>query len=248
MNTRSIRAHKITSRDSDILAIVDRYVTELDEKSVLAIASKIVAVTQGRLKRKTTEEAKNKLIEEEAGMFLPPESNKYPFYLTIKHGILIPNAGIDESNAGDHLILWPKKPHKVADEVRMHLKKRFRMKHVGVIITDSTTRPLRWGVTGIALAHSGFAALNDYVGKRDIFGRKLRVTKVNVADALATSATLMMGEGAEQTPFSVIEELPFVRFQDRSPTKQELKDLRISMDNDIFAPLLKSARWKKPRA
>src|SRR6266508_2193439 len=69
-------------------------------------------------------------------------------------------------------------------------------------ITDSKTAPLRVGVTGVTLAYSGFQALNDYVGTKDLFGRAWRMIKVNVVDALATAAVLVMGEGSEQTPLA----------------------------------------------
>jgi F420-0:gamma-glutamyl ligase len=39
------------------------------------------------------------------------------------------------------------------------------------------------------------------------------MTKVNVADALAAAAVLVMGEGSEQTPLVVIGDVPFVTFQ-----------------------------------
>jgi F420-0:gamma-glutamyl ligase len=49
----------------------------------------------------------------------------------------------------------------VANEVRAYLGERFSCRQVGVVIIDSKTTPLRWGVTGVAIAHSGFLALND---------------------------------------------------------------------------------------
>jgi F420-0:gamma-glutamyl ligase len=99
----------------------------------------------------------------------------------------------------------------------------------------------------VSIAHSGFAALNNYIGKPDIFGRIMQMTKANVADALAESAVAVMGEGSEQTPLALIEDLPFVRFQKRNPTPNELNALSISMDNDLYAPLLTRGPWKKGR-
>lgn len=68
---------------------------------------------------------------------------------------------------------------------------------MGMIITDSKTTLLRCGVTGAVVAHSGFAALNDYRGKSDIFGRKFKMTQVNIVDGLAVAAVLQIGEGKE---------------------------------------------------
>jgi F420-0:gamma-glutamyl ligase len=96
----------------------------------------------------------------------------------------------------------------------------------------------------VALAHSGFAALNDYAGHPDVFGRPLAVTKANVRDGLAAAAVLAMGEADEQTPLAVIDDLPFVTFQERDPTNEELVDLRISLEDDLYAPLLTRAPWQ----
>src|SRR5205823_3633039 len=111
--------------------------------------------------------------------------------------------------------------------------------------TDSKTTPLRWGVTGVALAHSGFEALNSYIGQPDLFGRPLHVTRVNVMDALAAAAVLVMGEGAEQTPLAWLDDLPFVRFQPRDPTPDEIAALAIGLDEDLYAPMLTAVPWQR---
>src|SRR3981081_676973 len=97
--------------------------------------------------------------------------NEYGIIFTVVGNTLMPNAGIDESNAGDVYVLWPREPQATANKVRNYLCERFGLSHIGVVITDSTTRPLRWGVGGVAIAHSGFREINDYRGKDDLFGR-----------------------------------------------------------------------------
>jgi F420-0:gamma-glutamyl ligase len=69
------------------------------------------------------------------------------------------------------------------------------------------------------------------------------MTKVRAADALATAAVLVMGEGNEQTPLAVIDDIPFVTFQERDPSAEELQQLRIDMEDDLYAPLLKEVEW-----
>jgi len=137
---------------------------------------------------------KDALIRQESEYYLPRKLNKYGVMLTIKRNILAPSAGIDESNAEGHYILWPKDPQKTANEIRAYLRKKYRLKKLGIIITDSRTLPLRWGTIGVCLAYSGFKSLNNYIGKKDLFGRKLNVTQSNVADSLAVAAVLAMGE------------------------------------------------------
>jgi F420-0:gamma-glutamyl ligase len=54
-----------------------------------------------------------------------------------------------------------------------------------------------------------------------------------------------MGEGNEQTPLAVIEDVPFVKFQARNPLKKELESFHIDMEDDLYAPLLKGVKWRK---
>lgn len=244
MKITPIYTEKITDRNHDLFAILDTYIQSLQEKSVVAISSKIVSICEGRIV-KIGDVDKARLIYEEAEYYLPPEASQYHFTLAIRRNILIPTAGIDESNGNGYYILWPSDPQKTANEVREYLCRRFTVQEVGVVITDSKTTPLRWGTTGVALTHSGFLALNNYRGEPDIFGRIMKVTNANVMDALAVAAVLTMGEGNEQTPLALIEDVPHITFQKRNPSEEELADLRISLDDDLYAPLLKSAGWRK---
>lgn len=244
MIVTSIKTAKITSKNKDILEVLDKFLPEIKEGSVLAITSKIISICEGNIV-KMSEIDKNSLVEKEAEMYLPANENMYGFHITLKNNMFISSAGVDESNGNGYYILWPKNPQESANKIRDYLKTKFNLKSIGVIITDSRTIPLRWGVIGVGLAHSGFEALNDYIGKPDIFGRPLHVTKTNIMDGLAAAAVLVMGEGNEQTPMAIIEDLPNVTFQDRNPTKKELEMLKISMHEDIYAPILKRAPWIK---
>ena len=244
MIIQTIKTEKILLKKQNIFKILDKYIKKLSEGSVLAITSKIISICEGRF-IDINKANKQDLIEKQSEFFLPSSESKYDITLTIKNNLLVPTAGIDESNAQDHYILWPKDPQTTANKIREYLRRKFNLKKFGIIITDSKTSPLRWGVTGIAIAHSGFCALNNYIGKPDIFGRQLKVTKSNIMDGLAVSSVLAMGEGEEQTPMAIINDLPFVKFQSRNPTKKELEQLHISIEEDLYAPLLKGVEWKK---
>lgn len=262
MRVTAVKTHKITAKDRDLLKILDRYLFKLSEKSVVAITSKIVSITEGRIvpikkvsrvprvprvsRGENTQ--KDELIKQESQFFLPRSENPYDVALTITGNTLVATAGIDESNGDGYYILWPKNPQKTANKVREYLKKKFNLKNVGVIITDSRTIPLRFGVTAFALSYSGFSPLKNYVGKPDLFGRKFEFEQMSIIDNLACAASLVMGEGAEQTPIAVMSDVSFVVFQDRNPTKKELAELKISMDKDLYGPFLKSIRWKKGKA
>lgn len=244
MQVSAIKTHKITSEDSDLFRILDQYISEIKENSILAVTSKIISIAEGRLV-KIEEADKDELIEKESELYLPRSDNKYNISFTITNNILSASAGIDESNGNGFYILWPKDVQESANKIRGYLANKFGLKNVGVIITDSKTTPLRWGVTGIALAHSGFNALNDYIGKPDLFGRPFQFEKLNVADSLASAAVFEMGEGSEQTPLAIISDLKNIEFQDRNPSDEELESLKIDMKDDLFAPFLKNAAWQK---
>ena len=176
----------------------------------------------------------------------PPDVSDYGYHFTITKNTLISSAGIDMSNGNGNYILWPANPQKSANKIREYLVKRFGLKKVGVIITDSSVYPLRYGTLVVPIRHSGFVARNDYRGQPDLFGRPFEVSISSVAGGLAAAAGLVMGEGVEQTPIVVMEDLKFVEFQDRNPTKKELDDFYIPINSDdLFAPFLQNAPWQK---
>jgi len=242
MKVKSIKTEPIVV-GNNLLKILDKSISELTNNSVVAVTSKIISICEGNV-AKISENNKDLLIKEQADYYLS-KKNKYDFFLSIKNNIMIPSAGIDESNGNGYYVLWPKNPQNSANIIREYLSKKFKVNNLGVIIVDSKTTPLRWGVTGVAVSHSGFLALNNYIGSKDIFGKEFKVEKVNVADALAASAVLVMGEGNEQTPIAIIEDIPFVQFKNKNPSEKELKELAISIEDDLYGQILKSVKWKK---
>ncbi len=220
--------------------------SEIPERSVIAITSKVVSLCEGNVVPLESGN-KDEIIEGEAERFLPKSGNPYDVYLTIKHNLLVPSAGVDESNTNGYYVLWPEEPQESANRCWRFLKDEFQLRQIGVIITDSVSAPLRWGVTGRCIAYCGFKGLNNKIGESDLFGRKLRMTRVNVADGLAAAAVLCMGESDEQTPLAVIEDLPFVEFVESPPTPDELANLRIDLDDDLYGQLLRGVEWRSKR-
>jgi putative folate metabolism gamma-glutamate ligase len=227
-----------------LLSILDTYLPPLAEGDVLAVTSKIVSICQGRVVKKSDNVDKHALARREAQYYLEPGSGRHPILLTITRNILIATAGIDESNGDGSYILWPDHVQEVAQTIWEHLREKHRLTQVGVLITDSHTSPLRRGVTGLGLAWCGFRAINNYTGALDVFGRPLRVTTTNVLDGLAAAAVLTMGEGAEQTPLALIRDVPFVSFQERPPNEEEHDEMRIAVEDDLYAPLLQAVEWQ----
>lgn len=244
MKIKAIKTHAITTRDKSILKVLDKYVKNLSERSIVVVTSKIVSITEGSVVDKR-EKTREDLVPEHCQLYIPRKYNKWGFCFSLTRNILIASAGIDESNADDKLILWPKDAQKSANMIRKYLLDRFKIKWVGVLIVDSHTTPFRRGVSGIGLSHSGFKALKDYIGQSDLFDRPYKFTNQSIIDGLAASASLIMGEGNECTPLVVAEDLPFVEFQGRNPNKKELNMLKISREEDLYWPILKNAPWKK---
>jgi dihydrofolate synthase / folylpolyglutamate synthase len=238
-------------------AIRDKFENGLPERSVLVITSKIIAYEQGRLvptlaaqtgkevSREEERALKHQLVRQEADYYLEPYSSKYDLMLTITNATLMINAGIDESNADEHYVLWPKNLYAEAEKIWQNLREDFSVKEVGVIIPDSRSVPLRWGVVGMSLASCGFQVLNDFVGDEDLFGREIKMVQVNAAEALATAAVFEMGEVAEQTPLALVTDSKMIRFMDRPLNKQELAELEIEIKDDMYGPLLTSVDWQK---
>jgi putative folate metabolism gamma-glutamate ligase len=245
MQVNAYKTHKITPRES-LFAILDQYLPNIPYQSIVVITSKIVSLCQNRVILKKAVKNKLDLIHKEADLYLEGDYiEKYGVCLTIKDHILIPTAGIDESNGNGYYILYPTNLQRTAVEIWQHLQKRTAIQEIGVLITDSHTTPLRRGVTGIALAWCGFKPLFSYIGKPDIFGAPLRVTFVNVLDSLAASAVFMMGEGEEQTPLALISQAPKITFQHTVPTEEEIQSVTITPSEDLYAPLLTGVKWKK---
>lgn len=245
MIVRAVKTQKILPNTQSLTQVLDENIDKLDENTVVAITSKIVSLCEGRVVPVGTTD-KDELVIQEADWYLPQELKSYGFQFTITNNTLIPASGIDESNTNGNYLLWPEDSQKTANDVRAYFKKRFNLTSIGVIITDSTCMPLRWGTLGIPIAYSGFAPNNNYIGTKDLFGYEFRVSKSNVAGGLAAAATTVMGEGTEQTPIVIIEDIPFVEFQDHDPTKEELEGFYIShKEDDLFAPFLNSVKWIK---
>lgn len=206
----------------------------IEEGDIVFVTSKILGIHQGRCVP-TKGIDKELLIKQECSRYLPYKHHAgFMVNLTVTNNILIPAAGIDESNADGHYILWPKNVDKLCREIRTRLLQKHKITKLGVVSTDSHTTPLRWGVNGITTGFAGVEPLQDLRGKPDIFGRKMGVTKVNVIDALAGAAVLCMGEAAEQTPIVILRGFDGIKFSNTA----SMKDFTIVPEDDLYSPLL----------
>lgn len=234
MKVRAIKTRLFIPNEK-LLPFLDTYFKKVAEKDVLVITSKIVALAEGRIVEQWNEKIKKEIIRSESEIMIPA---KY-ICLTVKDKMVMASAGIDESNAAGCLILLPKDSWRIAEMVRGYFMKKFKLKKLGVVITDSRNAPFRVGVTGVAIGYSGFKGLKDYRKSLDIFGRPFHFSRVDVADSLATAAVLGMGEGNERRPLAIISgaDLEFIN-------KVNRQELRIDITDDMYGPLFQYVQKK----
>jgi len=224
---------RVFKENEDLAAFITKHVKKLPERSVLVVTSKIIALAEGRTVAATDTKTKEKYIKQESDF---AKKTKW-VWLTIKDGMVIANAGIDESNADGKLILLPEDSFAAAAKLRTKLMKYYKVKKLGVVIPDSRIIPLRAGVIAMALGYAGIKGIRDYRGQKDIFGRPFKFETTGVVDSLSTAAALVMGEGAEQQPLAIITGAP-VEFTERV----KKGELLIPLADDIYLPYFSKLR------
>ena len=199
----------------------------LQDGDVLCLAQKIVSKAEGQLVALSDIDPGPEAIELAERTDKDPrlvelilrESTEVvrtkPGVLIVRHrlGLVGAHAGIDQSNIphgegeDEYALLLPEEPDASAAKIRGALEAASGAR-IGVVITDSSNRPWRLGTIGCAIGCSGIQVLDDQCGGTDLFGRELKVTLINRADAIATAATLIMGETTEMTPVVIVRGLP----------------------------------------
>jgi coenzyme F420-0:L-glutamate ligase/coenzyme F420-1:gamma-L-glutamate ligase len=134
--------------------------------------------------------------------------------LIVEHrlGLIMANAGIDQSNvadpaSGEFALLLPEDPDASAARLRERLRTLTGCQPA-VLVSDSFGRPWRLGTVGVAIGCAGLPATLDLRGQMDLFGRPLRVSVVGYADEIAAAASLLMGQGSEARPVILVRGLP----------------------------------------
>jgi coenzyme F420-0:L-glutamate ligase/coenzyme F420-1:gamma-L-glutamate ligase len=193
-------------------------------KDVLVVAQKIVSKAEGRLVdlKTVVPSARARALAEEVNKdprlveVILSESDEVVRHrrdvLIVSHrlGFVMANAGVDQSNVAgadnDCVLLLPRDPDASAAALKARLDRAFGVE-TGVIVNDSFGRAWRVGVVGVALGAAGLPAVRSMIGAPDLFGRKLRVTEIAMADEIAAAASLVMGQGAEGQPAVLVRGL-----------------------------------------
>jgi len=210
---------------------------------IIVIAQKIISKNEGR-----TISLKN-ILPSSRSIELAKKTNKDPriveliikesrkivrvFNNTIitetQHGFICANSGIDQSNVSKSknlVLLLPRDPDKSANKIKKEIYEKTR-KNIAVLITDTFGRPFRMGQTNIAIGIAGINALKNYKGKRDMFGKILKVTEIAIVDEIAGAAELVMGK-TEGIPIAIVRNLPY------SKSNSSIKKIIRKENRDIF--------------
>lgn len=219
---------KVTSGD-DLAALtvaaLTRGALQLGPGDVLVFAQKVISKAEGRridlaeivpgaraLELSKTVQKDPRLVElvlRESRRVV--RSAKDVLIVEQRLGLIMANAGIDQSNvadpaSGEFALLLPEDPDASAERLRDRLHALTGCAP-GIVISDSFGRPWRIGTVGVAIGCAGLASTLDMRGETDMFGRPLRVTVVGHADEIASAASILMGQANEALPVILVRGL-----------------------------------------
>lgn len=215
--------------------------TKFEDGDILVVSQKIISKQEGRIVNLDT------VIPSLLAQGISSEYNKDPKLLEVilsetkrivrmengiiivetKNGLICANAGVDESNVPNRFAtLLPIDPNKSAKKLREELFKK-NGKNIAVLISDTFGRPFRMGQTDCAIGISGINSILDYEGKKDTFGKTLRVTAIAIADELCSASELVMGKSLG-CPAAIIRNYKF------SPSDYSVKSLIRPKEEDLF--------------
>lgn len=210
---------------------------------ILVAAHKIVSKAEGRtaVLAEVTPSSKALVLAEQTGkppalvqLVLEEAREVYPCgrVLMARHrlGWTCANGGVDQSNAGEgRAVLLPLDPDASARALSEALSYRAGFP-VPVLISDTHGRPLREGITGVAVGAWGLEVLKSYIGRRDRQGRTLGVSREAVADELCAAASLCMGQGDESVPAVLIRGYGY------TPAQSGTGPLKRPPERELFVP------------
>lgn len=207
----------------------------LQDGDILVVAQKIVSKAEGRLVHLSQVTPSPRAIDLALATEKDPrlvelilrESQAVlrtrPGTIIVEHrlGFICASAGIDHSNVHpegkithpeldpeEWVLLLPENPDASAQSIRQELETSSGAR-LGVMIIDSHGRAWRLGTVGVAIGLAGLPGVEDLRGWPDLFGYRLRITQVGVADELAAAASLVMGQAAEGTPVVHVRGFPY---------------------------------------
>ena len=218
---------------------------KLKSGDIIVIAQKIISKTEDRYVKLSNIEPSTEALAlaqkvDKTPEFIQLVINESNKILSSDNNILITehklgfvniNAGIDMSNIRDNkeqVLLLPENPNKTALGLSKIISNELNL-NIDIIISDSMTRPQRYGVTGFAIGSSNINCLLDKKGSVDMFGNILNTTEIAIGDELASAASILMGQCNEKQPIVVIS-----GYKDDAEFTNNAKSLGLLKKDDIY--------------
>lgn len=222
----AIADSQIKIQNGDILVVTHKIVSKAEGRVVDLASIKPSTKAISMAKEHDKDPRVMELILKESSQILRAKNGI--IISETKHGFVCANAGVDQSNVeGDTAVLLPVAPDESARRLQYAVKKKIG-KEIAVIITDTFGRTFRNGQTNVAIGIAGINPIKSYIGTYDMYGRKLRVTEIAVADEIASAAELVMGK-AEGTPVAIVRGYIFEK-----ASKTSVKSLLRAKERDLF--------------
>jgi coenzyme F420-0:L-glutamate ligase/coenzyme F420-1:gamma-L-glutamate ligase len=177
--------------------------TRLRSGDVLAVTSKVVSKSEGRVRQGGRDVA----VDAEVDRVVARRGATV--IARTRTGLVLAAAGVDASNVDvGNVVLLPLDPDSSARALRERVATIAGV-DVAVVVTDTAGRAWRVGQTDIAIGCAGLAPLDDHAGRHDPFGNVLQVTAPAIADEVAAAADLVKGKTGS-TPVAVLRGTPLV--------------------------------------
>ncbi len=216
----------------DLWTLLDSTDIDLQEDDVVFISAKLLAIHQWRCIAQNKIE-KKKLVASEADKFY--DKDLWPgqwLFLTIKDSVIVPNAGIDESNWDGHYILRPTDIQKFAQELWQYFREKFWLNNLGIVVTDSVPSARRTWVIGKAIGFWGIEPSTSNIWQEDLFGRENIMSQTNIVDTLASMAVLYMWEWNQKTPIVLGRNIEHAKFCEHTDIDAFIFDAK----KDFYGP------------
>jgi coenzyme F420-0:L-glutamate ligase/coenzyme F420-1:gamma-L-glutamate ligase len=226
----------------EIVKAAEKEGLQIQARDVVVVAQKIVSKAEGR------EVSLNSITPSAFAKALSRITGKDPRHVEVilaetesivrmreahlivetHHGFVCANAGVDRSNVKNKnsVTLLPIDPDKSAREIRERIRE-LSGADVGVIVSDTFGRAWRIGQVDVAIGVDGMNPVADYRGKKDMFGCRLNVTQIAIADELASAAELVMKK-SDSVPVAIVRGFEYPR------GKGSAKNLIRPREEDLF--------------
>ncbi|HEX4817000.1 MAG TPA: coenzyme F420-0:L-glutamate ligase [Nonomuraea sp.] len=188
---------------------------------IVVVTSKIVSKAEGRVRRAPD---RRQAVEEETERVVARRGDTV--ISQTRHGFVMAAAGVDASNTEPGtVLLLPEDPDASARRIRAGLGAR-----AGVIVSDTSGRPWRNGLTDVAIGAAGVRVLDDFRGVSDGYGNELSVTVTALADEIASAAELVKGK-LDGIPVAIVRGLAHLVTDDDGPG---VRPLVRAAEDDLF--------------